>query len=104
MKNLLNRIFEDVGNKLCKVARICAVLDIIAVIISIPCILWALIDGEEELFFGSIILIAVAIIGIIGTFPLYAFGQITNDIHSVKTNICDIPNSNNMDTSADNKI
>ncbi len=99
MKNLLNRIFEDVGNKLCKVAKICAVLDIIAIIIGTLCLF-----GVDGFFSDSIILIAVAIIGIICTFPLYAFGQITNDIHSVKTNICDSPNSNNMDTSTDNKI
>lgn len=76
-------MYENIGDKLCKVAKFVGGLGIAMIVVGVIMLLAALSDSEDLLF------VAIgAIVGgagtIVSSWPLYAFGQVTNDIHALR--------------------
>lgn len=77
-------MFNNIGNKVCGVAKFCGFLGLIAMIIGGLMLIFAIMDGEDFLLFTSPIVMASGLVCIISSWPLYAFGQITNDVREIK--------------------
>lgn len=77
-------IYANVGEKLCKLAKFFGFVGIVVVIVGLAMLIWGVVDGEDALFFSGPAAIASGIGCIIGSWPLYAFGQITTDIQTMR--------------------
>ena len=89
--------YSDVGGKLQLLAKICGVLYLIMGVLGVVAIalgivilllqLFGLIPpsiSPMSLLMAGLIIIASALILAVGTSPLYAFGQITADLHAIR--------------------
>lgn len=89
--------YSDVGGKLQLLAKICGVLYLIMGVLGVVAIalgivilllqLFGLIPpsiSPMSLLMAGLIIIASALILAVGTWPLYAFGQITADLHAIR--------------------
>ena len=89
--------YSDVGDKLQLLAKICGVLYLIMGVLGVVAIalgivilllqLFGLIPpsiSPMSLLMAGLIIIASALILAVGTWPLYAFGQITADLHAIR--------------------
>lgn len=82
MKNL----YSNIGNKVCIVAKISGFIGLICAAIGLFCLVfWFFAYDDEFLILGSILSI-LGVVSLISSWPLYAFGQITNDIHAMREN------------------
>lgn len=79
-------MYHNIGDKVCTLAKFCGLIGIIVAIAGVLCFCVAFETSEDVLFIVSPILIAVGIVCVIGSWPLYAFGQITNDVHEMRMN------------------
>lgn len=89
--------YSDVGGKLQLLAKICGVLylimgvlGVVAIVLGIVILLLQLFGlippsiSPMSLLMAGLIIIASALILAVGTWPLYAFGQITADLHAIR--------------------
>lgn len=81
----MKKLYSNIGDKVCKVAEICgrigAVCAAIGLVVSVICIS----GGEYETLIFGVIAAVLGIVSVISSWPLYAFGQITNDVHAMRT-------------------
>lgn len=73
-------MFDKIGQKLMKLASIFAVLDFVSGIILL---LIALIEGWDPTI--SLVVLICMVVAMISNWPLYAFGQIVDDVHAMRT-------------------
>lgn len=81
----MNKLYKNIGNKVCKVAKLCGLIGVIGIIVGVILILVEIIDGGNYALIGTLVG-ASGFALIISSWPLYAFGQITNDIREIKNN------------------
>ena len=77
-------MYSNIGKKLQAIAKICGVIGIICAILGVL-VFW--FDSEST----GIIVIVSGIMSLIGSLPLYAFGQMTDDVHEIRNNISNKP-------------
>ena len=77
---MMKKLFSNVGRKLQKLAGLCAICGIIALVVGVICML----TGWSDMVALGIALLIIGISSIIGALPLYAFGQITDDVHEIR--------------------
>ncbi len=80
-------MFNEIGKKLCKVASIIAKIGRAAIVVSVIVALVTFFSGAPAIILCCV---AVALIGgacIISSFPLYAFGQIVDDVREIKISV-----------------
>ena len=79
-----SRLYSNIGDKVCAVAKICGIIGLISAaagVVFFP-IAWI---TQDSVFYALAPALAVSGFGLlISSWPLYAFGQITNDIQSLK--------------------
>jgi hypothetical protein len=78
----MKKMYENIGSKLQAVAKFLGVLGIISIVLGIACVIFG-IDYDEYLI-GGLLAAVTGIMSIISSWPLYAFGQITNDIAAIR--------------------
>lgn len=83
-------MFQNIGKKLCGLAKFLAVFGVLAVFAGVVCLVWGLLD-KNALGLIGLGCIAGGVVEIIGTWPLYAFGQLTDDVHALRVTACDQP-------------
>ena len=77
--------YSDVGNKICALAKICGILGIVVGVVgAILCIVLALITGGGEFIALAPAVAVSGIAAVISSWPLYAFGQLVQDIHTIR--------------------
>ena len=86
-------MFQNIGKKLCGLAKFLAVFGVLAVIAGIGCVVWGIL-GRNAMAFIGIGCIVGGIVEIIFPWPLYAFGQLTEDVHALRVIACDQPAPN----------
>lgn len=74
-------MFTDIGKKIMTLAKVCAVLDIIAAIIMV---LWFLAEEEIILLGGALVFVVL----VFNTYPLYGFGQLVEDVRKLRQTSC----------------
>ena len=80
----MNKLYSNIGNKVCAVAKVCGFIGVACTVIGLFCLVfWFSSSDDEFLVFGSFLSIS-GIVSLISSWPLYAFGQITNDIHAMR--------------------
>ena len=80
MKNL----YSNIGNKVCTVAKVCGFIGVASFFIGLICFaIWFFAYEDAMLIFGPLLMV-LGIVSLISSWPLYAFGQITNDIHAMR--------------------
>lgn len=92
-----SNFYSDVGGKLQLLAKICGVLYLIMGILGVVAIVLGIIILLLQLFglippsfdplsllMAGLVIMASALILAVGTWPLYAFGQITADLHAIR--------------------
>lgn len=80
-----DRVYSDIGNKICALAKICGVLGlIVGVLGAVVLVLLTLILGDEEAIFLAPVVAVSGIAAVIASWPLYAFGQMVQDIHMIR--------------------
>ena len=77
MKKLENLLYSNVGKKIKTLALITGLIGMLAVVVG----LFLLLIGDDLLIVGPIIAGSGLVLWV-STWPLYAFGQITDDIHN----------------------
>ena len=79
----MNNLYKNIGDKVCKWAVFCGWVGVFAVVIGMICmLLW--LDGDDVFMILGIACMASGVLSVISSWPLYAFGQITNDIHAMQ--------------------
>lgn len=76
-------MYNNIGDKLRFVAKFCGYFGIFVSVIGVLCIFIALF-GEEWLFAAAPVVIAWGSSNLFASYLLYAFGQITDDIHAMR--------------------
>ena len=71
--DFINGLYTNIGNKIMTMAKVLGILSMFCVFVGL--ILWVA-DGSE----GLLVLIS-GVASFLGTWPLYAFGQLVNDVH-----------------------
>lgn len=97
LAGFVSNFYSDVGGSLQLLAKICGVLYLIMGVLGVVAIalgivilllqLFGLIPpsiSPMSLLMAGLIIIASALILAVGTWPLYAFGQITADLHAIR--------------------
>ena len=74
-------MFTDIGKKIMTLAKVCAVLDIIAAIIVA---LWFLAEGEIIILVWALVFVAL----VFNTWLLYGFGQLVEDVRKLRQTNC----------------
>lgn len=74
-------MFADIGKKIMTLAKVCAVLDIIAAVILV---LAGLVMGNVMVLLWALVLAALAL----NTWPLYGFGQLVEDVRKLRQTSC----------------
>jgi len=82
----MKKMYSNIGDKVCKAAKICGFIGIIAAVVGLVCLFVAIANSEDVLFIVGPALAVLGVACLIGSWPLYAFGQITNDVHAMRTN------------------
>ena len=83
-------MFQNIGKKLCGLAKFFAVFGVLAIVSGVVCLVWGILDKNVLALIGAGC-IAGGIVEIICTWPLYAFGQLTDDVHALRVVSCDQP-------------
>lgn len=78
----MKKLYSNIGDKVCRVAMACGCIGIVCAVIGVLAYFNAGYDLEE---IGGIALIVLGVFCAISSWPLYAFGQITNDVHAMRT-------------------
>ena len=76
----MKKLYSNIGDKVCKVAMVCGCIGIVCAIIGF--FIWAGNSFDE---IAGLILAAIGVFCLLSSWPLYAFGQITNDVHAMRT-------------------
>lgn len=84
MKDFLNKLYSNVGGKLQLIAKICGVVGLVCAAIGILVML--LTGFDDEALLAGIICVVAGISCIVSSWPLYAFGQLVNDVHDMRSN------------------
>jgi hypothetical protein len=83
----MNGLYKNIGDKVCKVAKFCGVLSVIFVLLGLLFVIIGINDYDDYLLFSGIATVAFGVVGVVASWPLYAFGQITNDIHAIRADV-----------------
>ena len=78
----MEKMYSNIGKKLQMIAKICGVFGIICAVVGV-----AVACMDYDYLVIGISLIASGIASIAGSWPLYAFGQLTNDVHEIRNDI-----------------
>ena len=81
----VKRFYSNIGNKVCKVAKVCGAIGIVCAIIGLICLIYGLCDNEMTVVICGASSAVLGIVSLISSWPLYAFGQITNDVHAIRS-------------------
>ena len=81
----MKKLYSNIGNKVCAVAKVVGAIGCVALVVGLIVLIF-LGSEEEFLIFGAISAVS-GLVSVITSWPLYAFGQITNDIRAIKTNV-----------------
>ena len=85
MKNLIKKLYSNIGDKVCAVAKVVGGIGCLAFIVGL--IMLILSVAEEYILIFALIVLVAGLIFVIASWPLFAFGQITNDVRAIKTNL-----------------
>ena len=81
MKKLENLLYSNVGKKIKTLALITGIIGILAVVVGLFLLLTGF-GGEDDLLIVGPIIAGSGLVLWVSTWPLYAFGQITDDVHN----------------------
>lgn len=79
------RMYHNIGEKVCKLAKICGIFGVLCIIGGLIFLVGLVFESEDWAWPIACGVILYGVLSIIGSWPLYAFGQITNDIHAMRT-------------------
>ena len=82
MKEFLNKLYSNVGGKLQVIAKICGIVGLVCAAIGLLLMLYSGFD--DEMILAGVGCMVTGISCIVSSWPLYAFGQLVNDVHSMK--------------------
>ena len=82
---VLGNLHKDVGVKLCKFAKLMSILGVLAIVVGIVLLPIMIANGEVGGLIAAVCCIVGGFLFIAGSMFLYAFGQITDDVHSLAT-------------------
>ena len=80
----MKTLYKNIGDKVCKIAKFCGLIGVIGVVVGVILICINLVTWDD--FIAGIASTISGLMLIISSWPLYAFGQITNDIREIKNN------------------
>ena len=78
---MLDNLYENIGGKIKSWAKWIFVVEAIAAIITGIILLFI---GDEAALFGVLVLICGPIVAYIGSWILYAFGELVEDVHAIR--------------------
>ncbi|MDY3281525.1 hypothetical protein [Dysosmobacter sp.] len=77
-------MYSNIGNKLQGLAKVIGTIGLIFSVVFVVLLAFALLDGEDELLLISLPGVVVGLTTLVSSWPLYAFGQITNDVREMR--------------------
>ena len=81
-------MYSNIGKKVCGIAKFCGVIGMIGIIAGVICFIVGIME-DDTLMIAGISVIVSGFACYIGSWPLYAFGQITTDVHEMKEKLVD---------------
>ena len=81
----MKTFYQNIGKKLQSLAKFIGGLGLVCIALGIVCMLFG-IDDDEFLILG-LIAAGSGITTLISSWPLYAFGQITDDIAAIRASV-----------------
>ena len=83
----MKKLYSNIGDKVCKVAQICGIIGVVCAVVGLICLLVFVFGYERLALIPGVVLAILGIASLISSWPLYAFGQITNDVHAKRANV-----------------
>jgi len=88
MKNMsMEKLYTDVGGKLMSFAKILGGVHLVLAALAFVFGFFTMFDDEELAFILMLSAVAIVVSGVITSWFIYAFGQIVNDVHSMKVKL-----------------
>lgn len=82
-------MFDNVGRKIMTLAKVIGILGIVAMCVSAILFLVGLFDDELLLILGAIG-VGSGLVLLVSSWPIYAFGQITEDVRDLRQDVYEI--------------
>lgn len=79
---MMDKLYTDIGDKLKMLAKICGTVGIACGVIGILVMVVTGFDDESVIL--GLVSIVSGIITLVSSWPLYAFGQLVNDVSIIK--------------------
>ena len=73
-------MYKNVGKVLCVMARIIGIIGLLAVVVGL---IWTL-SADPWMRWLPLIILGGGVVLFISSFPLYAFGQLVDDVHIIR--------------------
>lgn len=77
-------MYTNIAKKLMTLAKVIGIIGLIAAAVFAIILVIGLIDGDDEFWIMGLIGVGGGIVLWISSWPLYAFGQITDDVHAIR--------------------
>jgi hypothetical protein len=89
VKKFIDNLYSNVGERICAIAKWTGKLALLDVVVGTVIGVCAFIGGDEEWGLGGLLIAAGGLVVLASTWPLYAFGNITNDIRDIRNKVCE---------------
>ena len=78
----MKEFYTNIGDKLQMLAKVCGVIGLVGAAIGV--LLMLLSGFDDEAIAAGLVCIVSGIASLVSSWPLYAFGQLVNDVHSMR--------------------
>ncbi|MDE7262354.1 MAG: hypothetical protein K2N78_09930 [Oscillospiraceae bacterium] len=83
MKNFFDKMYSNIGGKLRTLAKVCGVIGIVCAVICVLVEVLTVFDSFEGILAVSGLMLGL--LCVVTSWPLYAFGQLVDDVHAIRT-------------------
>jgi len=77
-------VFDNVGRKIMTLAKIIGIIGVIAAVVFAIFLVIGLVSSDDEFWIIGLIGMGSGLVLFVSTWPLYAFGQITEDVRAIR--------------------
>lgn len=85
LKSFEDKLYSNIGKKLRTLAVVIGLIGALAFVIGVICLIAALSTGGDGEVVLAIALVVFSVISVVASWPIYAFGQVTDDVHDMRS-------------------
>ena len=94
MKNFFDKMYSNIGGKLRTLAKVCGVIGIVCAVICVLVEVFTAFDSFEGIL--AVSGLVLGLLCVVTSWPLYAFGQLVDDVHAISAGAGKAPVSDDL--------